>query len=145
MTEEVRDDEQVVISLENRKSIQLKIKQAHGDAFIRFKRLKNNEYMKLMIDAEKRSADSEKRSGNWERLAEEQALVLSKIIEVENLRDDEEQVTLEALKAGDVSSDIVDLILSGFWGIFWTEKGRKVIKEAKEKNEQEKGEDLPQG
>lgn len=137
---------EVVVTTGDRKRFTLVVKTPEGDARITFRRLRHNEYMKYMIDAEKAikaaKDDPENKSGrSWESMREEQDAVLSKIVSVENLLDDGEPVAVESLKAGEVSEDIVSAIVSGFWVAFWAEKRRSLETEAKEKNAQEKGED----
>jgi len=134
MTEE--NTSEIVLSVGDRKRVSLILKTPEGEAKLSFRRLKNNEYLKLMVD-------SEKNTKSWERIQEEQRMVFTKAVSVEGLFDDGEAVTLEQLQAGEVSSDLADAILKGFWLIFWAEKGRRAESEAAEKKEQEKAEDSP--
>lgn len=122
------DSLEITVNVPESKKYVLNLKTADGEARVTFRKLRKNEHLKALADARKGSL-------SFEAVADEQNMVLSKVLTVENLFDDGEPVTAEALRAGTVESNLADAVIKGFWGLFSADQ-RRLSTEAEPKNEE---------
>jgi glycyl-tRNA synthetase (class II) len=111
----------VEVEIKAKPSVLAKVKTPDGDAFIKFKNLKQNQLQKLLIDFEKNFGDA-------------LSQVLASVISVENLKESSELVTLEQVQTGEIEPETAQAIFQAFTKVM--EARNKPLEVSDEKKEQ---------